>query len=293
MRRWLPPAIALVLVAVIVSVLWLTNRSSAVPGKPPAAAPAVGSCWNVADTTVTSLLPWSSTPVDCAGKHTAEVFYVGQVDRDLVRNGRTAKGQDAQVNTLLMTSEARAGCLAKAGPYVGGAWRSAQLSVYPAFISPPSDGFYACSVAQVADPQGDRMVLRSGSLSGALAGPEKTALGIDCVSGTSTAASPLTFVTCDQLHVFEFVGLYTVTPLPAPYDKTQLADAVDRGCTGLIYDYVGVPAGKTRSDLRQTSVGPDTPNLWAGSDQTFACYAWGKLPWKGSIKNLGTRPLPH
>jgi hypothetical protein len=292
-RRWLPPVIAIVVVAAVVTFVWLANRSTPVPSKPPASAPAVGSCWNVADATVGSTLPWPSTPVDCASTHTAQVFYVGQVDHDLVRNGRTAKGQDAQINTLLMSTEARAGCLAEAGPFVGGSWRAAQLSVYPAFIAPASDGFYACSVAQVADPAGDRLVPRSASLAGALAGAEKAKLGIDCVGGTGSPNSQLTFVTCDQLHVFEFVGLYTVTPLGAPFDKAQVADAVNRGCTSLVYDYVGLPAGKTRSDLRISPVGPDTANTWAGSDQTFACYASGKVPMKGSVKNLGTRPLPH
>ena len=293
MRRWLPPVIVVVVVAAVVGVLWLVNRQSPIPDKPPATAPAVGSCWDVASSTVTAQPPWPSTPVSCTDSHTAEVYYVGQVDHDLVRNGRAAKGQQAQINTLLMTGEARAGCLAEVGAYLGGAWRASQVSIYPAFIAPASDGFYACSVAQVADPAGDRLVSRTASLSGALAGTAKKDLGIDCVSGAATPTSQLSFVTCDQLHVAEFVGLYTVTPLGAPFDKAQVEDAVSHGCTSMVYDYVGVPAGKSRPDLRISPVGPDTAALWVGSDQTFACYASGSLPWKGTVKNLGTRPLPH
>ncbi len=293
-RRWLPPAIAVVVVAVAVTVLWLANRTAPIPTTPSAAAPAIGSCWNVDQNTVTSVLPWTgAAPVACATTHTAEVFYVGQVDADLIRNGRTAKGQDADINTLLMTSEARAGCLVEAGRFLGGAWRSAQLSIYPAFISPPSDGFYACSAAQVADPAGDRLVARTASLSGALGAAGDKDLAIDCVSGAGTITSQLTFVPCAQEHTFEFVGLYTVTPVPAPFDPTQLNQAVSGGCTSLVNGFVGVPAGKTRSDLRIEPVGPDTATLWAGSDQTFACYVSGSVPWKGTIKNLGTRPLPH
>src|SRR5262252_2641823 len=169
LRVWLPLAIAVVLVAGVVTGLWFANRpKNPVPTKPPSTAPAVGSCWNVAASTVTSQLPWPSTPVDCAAQHTAEVFYVGQVDPSLVSNGRTAEGQQAQINTLLMASEAREGCLTEVGSYIGGPWRSAQISVYPAFIAPASDGFYACSVAQVADPAGDRLVSRTAGLAGAL-----------------------------------------------------------------------------------------------------------------------------
>lgn len=293
-RRWLPPAIAVVVVAVVVTVLWLANRTAPIPTTPPATAPALGSCWNVDANTATSLIPWTgASPVACTATHTAEVFYVGQVDHDLIRTGRSAKGQDAQINTLLMGSEARAGCTAEASRFLGGSWRSARLSVYPAFVSPPGDGFYACSVAQTADPAGDQLVARTSTLSGAMGPSGDKSLAIDCVSGTGTITSQLTFVPCAQEHTYEFVGLYTVTPLGAPYDKAQLSQAVNGGCTSLVNDFVGVPAGQTRTDLRIEPVGPETAAQWVGSDQTFACYVSGSAPWKGTIKNLGTRPLPH
>jgi hypothetical protein len=36
-----------------------------------------------------------------------------------------------------------------------------------------------------------------------------------------------------------------------------------------------------------------SPQAWVGSDQTFACYAMAAVPVRGSVRGLGTGPLPH
>jgi hypothetical protein len=316
-RRLLPPAIAVVVIAVVGTVLWLANRSAPIPTATPKTAPAVRSCWNVDAATIGRQLPWSGSPVACTAAHTAEIVSVGQVDQRLVRTAQNAKGQDATVNSFVMATSARAACLDKVGSYVGGAWRGAQLTVYPDFVAPANDGFFACVIAQVADPGGQRLVTRTASLAGALSGPAAGSLGIDCVgestsagdstpSGDSTpagggavspepsspaAATGLSFVECGQPHTSEFVGLYTVTPANAPYNGPEIQKAVTAGCQQLVDSFVGVAAGQKRSDLRVSEVGPDSANLWAGSDQTFACYASASTPWSGSIKGIGTRAL--
>ena len=314
-RRLLPPAIAVVVIVVVGTVLWLANRSTPVPTTVPKAAPPVRSCWNVDSAMIGAQLPWSGSPVACTAAHTAEIVSVGQVDQRLVRTAQKAKGQDATVNSFVMVTSARAACLDKVGSYVGGAWRGAELSVYPDFVAPAKDGFFACVIAQVADPGGQRLVTRTASLAGALSGPGAASLGIDCVgdatsagdstsagsptSATDGAASPapsggaagLSFVECGQPHTSEFVGLYTVTPANAPYNGPAIQKAVSAGCRQLVDSFVGIAAGQKRSDLRVSEVGPDSANLWAGSDQTFACYASASTPWSGSIKGIGTRAL--
>jgi hypothetical protein len=316
-RRLLPPAIAVVVIAVVGTVLWLANRSTPVSMTVPKVAPAVRSCWNVDSATIGRQLPWSGSPVACTAAHTAEIVSVGQVDQRLVRTAQKAKGQDATVNSFVMATSARAACLDKVGSYVGGAWRGAQLTVYPDFVTPAKDGFFACVIAQVADPGGQRVVTRTASLAGALSEPGAASLGIDCVgdstsagdstsggdstsagggavspapSGTAAAAG-LSFVECGQPHTSEFVGLYTVTPANAPYNGPEIQKVVSAGCQQLVDSFVGMAAGQKRSDLRVSEVGPDSANLWAGSDQTFACYASASTPWSGSIKGIGTRAL--
>jgi putative regulator of septum formation len=292
-RRWLPPAIAVVVLAGVAIALLLAYRSPDVPSKPPKTAPAVGSCWNVTDGSISGQLPFVGAPVACTAPHTAEIAAVAQVDRKLVQAARTAKGQDSAIDTVAMTVVARAGCTRAVTGYLGGSFRASQLTVHPDFIAPARDGFYACVVAQVADPGGDRAVTRSASLAGAL-GSRATAsqLAIDCVAGAGQTAA-LSFVSCGQSHIAEFVGLYTVTPAGAPFNGPKLKDLVPAGCRSLVDDFLGLAAGKTRSDLQVSYVGPDSAALWSGSDQTFACYAVGSPGWTGTIKGLGTRPLPH
>lgn len=292
-RRWLPPAIAVVVLAGVAIVLLVATRSPAVPSKPPKTAPAVGSCWNVTDGSMSGQLPFVGAPVACTAPHTAEVAAVAQVDRGLVQAARTAKGQESKVDTVAMTISARAGCTTAVAGYLGGSFRSSQLTVHPDFIAPAQDGFYACVVAQVADPGGDRAVTRTSSLRGALADRTTSGrLAIDCVTGAGQTAA-LTFVSCGQSHIAEFVGLYTVTPAGAPFDGKKVKLAVTAGCKSLIESYLGLKAGQTRPDLQISYVGPDSATLWSGSDQTFACYAVGSPGWAGTIKGLGTRPLPH
>jgi hypothetical protein len=57
--------------------------------------------------------------------------------------------------------------------------------------------------------------------------------------------------------------------------------------------YLGLPAGADRPDLSAGYVGPTTAQTWLGSDQTFACYAVATDRLRGTIRSLGTRPLPR
>src|SRR5690349_9235103 len=118
-RRWLPPAIAVVVLAGVAIVLLFASRSPAVPTEPPKTAPAVGSCWNVTDGSMSGQLPFVGAPVACTAPHTAEVAAVGQVDRALVQAARTAKGKDAAADSVAMTVFARAGCTRAVAIYLG------------------------------------------------------------------------------------------------------------------------------------------------------------------------------
>lgn len=286
-RRLVPIAIAVVVVAAASGLYWWFSRPDPVPATPPSSTPAIGSCWTVNGIEAAGLLPWSGQPVDCAGAHTVEVFHTGQVDHALVRTQRTAKGRDRQINTLLMTAEARAGCTARVTAFLGGSPRGARITVLPDFIRPADDGFYACAVAETGDPTGATVLPRQGSLRGVLAG--KT-LAIDCVG---TVGDALAYVPCGEAHTSEYVGLYTVTPAGAPYDGEQLRTAVTTGCQALVNAFLGLSPTAVRPDLSTAFVGPSTSTTWLGSDQTFACYARASHETRGSVKGLGTRALPY
>jgi hypothetical protein len=281
-KRILPVVIAIVVLAGIGGGLWLANRDAPIPSATPATAPAVGSCWDVDAATLTRPLPWPGHAVACTAPHTAEVFYTGQVDHSLIKDYRSAKGQAVTAASVLLAAEARSGCSGRATAYLGGAWRSAQLTV----VTPEKDGFYACAVAQVRDPGGTTVVRRTS----ALAGSGVRDLGIDCYAGTGD----LSFVPCTAPHAGEYVGLYTVTPLGAAYNGPELQSAVTAGCQQILAGFLGLSAGATaRTDLRSSYVGPTSESTWLGSDQSFACYASAGSTLTASVKGLGTRPLPH
>jgi hypothetical protein len=285
-RILFPVGIAVLVIAVVSGLLWWVNRTGPIPTTPPSAAPAVGSCWNLDATTAGGQAPWPGTAVDCAAPHTVEVFYVGQVDHSLIVAERRASGQEKDVNSLVMIGEARAGCTVRGQDFLGDSPRGAQVAVLPDFLKPTDDGFYVCAIAQATGPNNDAFVPRTTSLKG-----QAKAVSISCVAAGTTDA--LTYVPCDKPHSSEFAGLYTVTPLNAPFDQQQLAAAVPAGCDKIVKAFMGLKDDAKRDDVNSAYVGPKTSGAWIGSDQTFACFAHTATDTSASLAGLGTRPLPH
>ncbi len=268
------------------AVFWWYSRPEAVPTKPPAAAPAVGSCWSVDATAARTAFPWSGSPVDCTASHTAEVYYLGQIDASLIRQDHKAKGDDKTIADNLMYAQARIACGNFASVYLGASWHTGQVTVLANWVTPAHSGFFACALAQVADPAGKTLTARSASLKGGLAGDGKAALTVGCVDAAGS------YTACDQTHRSEYVGGYTITPESAPFNAGALQTAVTQGCGQLVQAYLGAASGPARADVSVAYVGPTTAADWLGSDQTYACYAKTAVDIRGSIRNLGTRPLP-
>jgi hypothetical protein len=288
----MPAAVAALVLAIVITGWWWVTRPAAVSTDAPKSLPAAGTCWSVDAATAAAQLPWagaSATP--CASAHTAEVIFSGQVPVNLVRNVRSAAdSQSKDVAKLVIIGTARASCLASASSYLAGSFRNARIAVFPDFATPADDGFYACVAAEVAGPDAAGLTPRESSLKGALSSPDAEALKIDCVRDADDGKS-LLYVPCAESHTAEFVGLYTVTPLGAPFNQAAVAKNVTAGCRALVDSTLGLQVGQTRADLRVSPVGPDTNALWFGSDQTFACYAAADHPWTGTLKGLGTRAL--
>ncbi|MGC9668184.1 septum formation family protein [Planosporangium sp. 12N6] len=284
------PLIALTVFAIVAALVaggfyWLT-RPEKVSAQRPAGAPATGTCWNVSEQAAVTAFPWPGSPVDCTAPHTAEVFLVGQVDRELAAKAARAKGDDAKLQQNLMYAEARHGCTVFARQYLGGDWRSARTQIIANWIKPAKSGFFGCAVVQSAAPASKRFIGRTASLRGALGTDE---LAIRCVA--RDGGGEMAYAPCEQPHDGEFVGTYTITPPGAPFDKEKVAAAALSGCGGLVNTYVG----GARTELRAGYVGPTSAGDWLGSDQTFACYALviGDDKLRGSVKGIGTGPLPR
>jgi hypothetical protein len=257
---------------------WL-SRPSAVSAALPKAAPATGSCWQVDKAAAGKPFPWPGRSVDCGGTHTAEVFLLGQVDRELAAQVRDAAGDEAKAAQQVMNGQARSACIGVASNYLGADWHTARVQVVASWIKPTETGHFGCALVEVADAAGATFRPRTGSLRNA--GPTG-ALKIGCV--TKSVYTP-----CDQPHDGEYTGRYQITPPGALFDQAKVRAAADKGCTEVAAKFIGA----TRSDLRSGYVGPTSANEWLGSDQTFTCYALatGTDQLKGTLKGLGSGPL--
>jgi hypothetical protein len=282
---------ALGLIAAIVVVLlavggleWWLNRPDPVPDATPAAAPAVGSCWQVEPAAARGTFPWPGSAAPCTAGHTAEVYHVGQVDHDLIVRARKG-GTDGKVANNLMLAEVRRACGGFASTYLGGDWHKARVTVLADWVSPQRDGFFGCALAQTLDAAGTRFATRTASL--------KSAVGQLAAACVAREAGGSAYTPCDQKHDGEFVGTYTITPANAPFDAASVKDTASRGCGEVVRGYLGLVSSANRTDLSVGYVGPTTAQTWLGSDQTFACYALSSVPLRGSIRSLGARPLPQ
>jgi Septum formation len=288
MRRVLPAIVGgLLAVALVGGLVWWFGRPEPVSTQTPAGAPGVDTCWRVDQVDTRGAHPWPATPVDCAQPHTVDIFTVGQVDPDLVRQARDAEGEAATLAENLMYGQARLACSASARDYLGGDWHAGQVDVLANWIRPDRSGFFACGAVQTADPGGTEFVERVGRLRQGLARSGR--LGIECVS---RSGDQLRYVGCATPHDGEFVGTYQITPAQAPFDADGVRNTARKGCDEVALSFLGLPAGASHSDLRSAYVGPTSAATWLGSDQTFACYVMADRKLRGSVRGAGRRGLP-
>jgi hypothetical protein len=285
-RSWRTRLIGVAVIAVLAGVVvWWIDRGDPIPDRPPSSAPKVGSCWTVGPQTARKAMPWPGRPVDCSGRHTAEVYHVGQVDHDLVTRARAKGGDDRTVAVNLMHAQARRACGALGTTYLGADWHGSRVALLANWVDPVRDGFFGCAVAEVTGPGGESFVTRTGSLKG-----QGGSLAAGCVNRDGDTVS---FTPCDASHTGEFVGTYIVTPSGAPFESAAVDAAVTKGCGQVTLSYLGLPGDASRTDLHVGFVGPTSQATWLGSDQTFACYASADAALRGTIRSLGTRPLPR
>lgn len=286
-RRNVVTAALIVGAVAAIGVGYWASRPVPVSTTAPAGTPAVGSCWVVDVTASRAAHPWPGPAVDCTRPHTVEVFLVGQVDVELIRQARDGSGSDATLAENLMYGQARLACSAAARTFLGGDWHAGQVDVLANWIKPDRSGFFACAGVQTADPGATRFVSRTASLRGSLA-PTAPGLAITCVK---RGEGDMAYADCTGPHDGEFVGTYTVTPPEAPFDQAGVRTAAERGCGELGRGYLGLPDDVSRPDLRAAYVGPTTAAAWLGSDQTFACYLMAATPVRGSVRGVAMGPL--
>jgi hypothetical protein len=225
-------------------------------------------------------------PFDCATRHVAEAFFVGDLTG-------TAAGKNANKTGSAMSSAA-AECGRRAVGFFGAEHRTGQLRVQP--VLPGTAGWqsgarwFRCDAIQ-ADLNTDAMVSRTGSLRGALKGAAPLALRCFRPAVKGTNVGTMTAVDCRKSHDAEFAGLWTAPDMKFEDlgDDTRMA----KGCRSTIADWAGIPDnGEVRYRYGYLAFAPTRPE-WDNGVRSVRCFLWieGRAM-KGSYRNAGNGKLP-
>jgi len=223
-------------------------------------------------------------PIDCAQRHLAETFFVGEL------TGEAAEKSAIKGEALVA---ANAECGRRAVSFFGAEHRTGSLRVQP--VLPGAAGWQAgarwfrCDAIE-ADLSTDGVVSRTGSLRDALKGAAPLALR--CFQPTIQGASVGTMkrVDCAKSHDAEFAGLWA-----APDIKFEDlgAERMAKGCRSVIAGWAKVPDnGDVVYRYGYLGFAP-TRAEWEYGVRSVQCFLWidGRRM-KGSYRNAGPGKLP-
>ncbi|TDB78951.1 septum formation family protein [Micromonospora sp. KC721] len=229
-------------------------------------------------------------PVDCALAHRAETLHVGTL------TGAHAAGTTPPLRGSDATRTAHAECGREVHRALGADWRSGRLSLTVVLPSPRAwtggARWFRCDLSEVKSIDDPRVVVRTGSLRGALTGA--AALRLGCVEPrmAGTDVSAMTPVPCTARHHVEFVGVWQATGLS--YARLHRGDdRVHRGCRSLLARHTGVPDDGDLPFRAGSIFYHPTEREWRDGDRGVRCFLWvDDRPLTRSLRDAGPRALP-
>ncbi|MGW4498627.1 septum formation family protein [Micromonospora sp. NPDC004336] len=248
--------------------------------------PAAGVCQAADFADVVTLAAYA--PMDCAAPHRIETVHVGAFPADRATPPATGSAE---------LRGAFAECDARATGHVGDDWRAGRLRLAVALPSAAGwaagSRWYRCDLAEVSTVEAAAtVVIRSGSLRGALAGPSPLRLGCQRARASGGAVRALLPVDCATRHDAEFVGVWRAPDRAYPSRAADWAPLY-AGCRSVLGRYVGVPDD---ADLRFRSgvvVRPPGAGRWRVGDRGVRCYLWlDNRTVTGSLRGAGPAALP-
>jgi hypothetical protein len=225
-------------------------------------------------------------PFDCATRHVAESFFVGELTG-------TAAGNDAN-KTGAGASAAAAECSRRAVPFLGAEHRTGQLRVQP--VLPGTAGWqsgarwFRCDAIQV-DLDTDEVVSRTGSLRDALKGAAPLALRCFQPVVRGANVGQMKPVDCAKGHDAEFAGLWTAPDMK--FEDLGGDSRMAKGCRSTIADWAKVPDnGDVQYRYGYLAFAP-TRAEWDYGIRSVQCFLWIEgRKMTGSYRNAGTGKLP-
>ena len=293
-RRWaaLVAAVALALTAGCGSLPYgvdgnLTDDWPA-PPRPESFRPAAGGCFDALEPTA----PLTSyAPFDCAERHIAEAYFVGDLTGEAAAPAANRPARDGPSPAHVA---AAAECARQATPFLGAQWRQGRLRLQPVLPAPAGwdagARWFRCDIAQV-DVSTDRVLSRTGTLRDALRGAAPMALTCFNPTVRGDQVRAMTAVPCASRHYAEFAGLWTAPDI----DFADLAgnDVLASGCRSVIADYTGVPDdGDLRFRIGWLGFAPSRAE-WDLGVRSVQCFLWlESKTMTGSYRGAGTGRLP-
>ncbi|MGC9670476.1 septum formation family protein [Planosporangium sp. 12N6] len=275
----------------------LTDDWSALP-VPRSTVPAVGQCLQGTVNSWTFVEPPLSS-ADCSAPHTLEVVHVGRFST------ATEEASAPPPHDSDETRTAYAQCDKAAREYVGGDWHDGQMFLH---YSPPTgpkwqDGArsFFCSLIETGGMRGNGRS-RTGSLKGALGGDRPLAKRCYNEKGTVDAdgfyepVEDSLPVDCGTAHNAEYAGTYVPPDLVYPSSAEALSRMQLDGCEQVVAGFLGLSSSalNDRAEVGWRAWGQDK-YWWPVGERGITCFVLvpANLPVRGSLRQLGTRPLPR
>jgi hypothetical protein len=152
--------------------------------------------------------------------------------------------------------------------------------------------WYRCDVAEETRTRPFRLVSRSASAKGVLAGPSDMRYGCFKDIDPADQSVDLSPTACTDGHNVEFVG---VVDLPdGPYVEGAARDAAaEKACLPAIAAYVGLPNDNDMQYRTGWVFGAFSSEEWAQGNHGLRCYLWtDKQVLTKSMKGAGTKAFP-
>ncbi|WP_018255234.1 septum formation family protein [Salinispora mooreana] len=264
----------------------LTDDWGALPAASPF-TPEAGVC-QVADATAQATLA-AYQPVECTVPHRVETVHVGTFS--------TGQSGSPAADSADLRG-AFADCDVRSSTYVGADWRAGRLRLWLAVPSPSGwaagSRWYRCDLTEVTTAEaGAEVVLRTGSLRGALADGSPLRLGCQ-QSGPDRGGGVDTLrpVDCRSRHDAEFVGVWRAPDRPYPTVDADWAPLY-AGCRSEIARFAEVPDDPTLRLRVDVVVRPPSAGRWGVGDRGVRCYLWlSDRQVTGSLQGAGPARLP-
>ncbi|RKN40231.1 septum formation family protein [Micromonospora endolithica] len=229
-------------------------------------------------------------PIGCDVPHRVETLHVGTL------TGAAAQTDKPPAPGSAGTRTAYAACHREVNKALGADWRTGRVGVTVVYPSPAAwtggSRWFRCDATEVRGVDDPSVVLRTGSLKGALTGAAPLRHGCYDPVMKGDAVTEMKAVACTSRHRAEFVGVWVAPDTSyAAFDRAEAK--AHRACLSLVASYTKVPRSDVQFRIGSIYFQPYEQD-WRNGDRGVQCFLWADdRTLTRSVKNAGTKALPR